>query len=360
MDSIPSRARRVSARGKEVTRAVIVEVREENLTFMAGSIAYHAFVSLLPFLLLSLFLVTTVGGEALATRVVEALVATITPAASTSSDSARSIADVLVLTARNATDSAGLSLLSVAVLVWGTLRIFRGLEQAFSDIYESEAQNTFLDQIDDAVVVFLAIGVALFVVAFVGVPSFGVADVVLRPLLSALGIGVALFPVYYVFPDEDVSVREVVPGTLVAGAGWTVLSHGFRLYTVSSSATSYGIVGAIILLITWFYFGGLVLLFGAAVNAVLAGRSEDVKDIAWGEHPGSDPGQTDARFVEPLETLQGSFDDGAEVTLETGDAVVRLPPPDEARVGVTTVERPALLGGNRESGGVVLRWDSGE
>ena len=35
-------------------------------------------------------------------------------------------------------------------------------------------------------------------------------------------------------------------------------------------------------------------------------------------------------------------------------------PPNEARVRVTTVERPAILGGSRESGTLVLRWDSRE
>lgn len=362
MSTLSSRARRASARGKEVARAVVTEVRAENITFMAGSIAYHAFVSLLPFLLLALFLLTTVGGEDVAARVIEALVANITPGSSATSGSARSIADVLVLAANNATDSAGLSLLSIAVLVWGTLRIFRGLDQAFSDIYESEAQNTFLDQIVDAVVVFGAIGVALFAVTFadtfVGGPSFGPGDVVVEPFLSVVGIGVALLPMYYIFPDENVTVREVVPGTLVAGAGWTLLSYGFQLYAASTSTSSYGIVGVIILLITWLYFGGLILLLGAAVNAVLSGRSEDVEDIAWGEHPGGDASENDAPFVNPLKKLEGSFDGDTEVTLETGDTAVQLPPPDVANVRVTTVERPALLGGNRESGEIVLRWDS--
>ena len=364
MTSASARARRIGARSKEVTLAVVTEVRAENVTFMAGSIAYHAFVSLLPFLLLTLFLLTSIGGEELAVRIIEALVANITPGASPASGSARSITDVLVLAATNATENAGLSLLSVAVLVWGTLRIFRGLDQAFSDIYESESANSFLDQVLDAVVVFGAIGVALFGVTladtFVGVPSFGVGDVVVRPLLSIVGIGVALLPMYYVFPDEDVTVREVLPGALAAGTGWTLLSYGFQLYTLSTNKTAYGIVGVVILLITWLYFGGLVLLLGAAVNAVLAGRSEDIDDLAWSEAPGGDPSGNDASFVEPLRTLEAALDADAAVTIESGDVVVQLPPPDEARVDVTTVERPRILGGDRESGEVVLRWSSRE
>jgi membrane protein len=362
MRTASSRGGRAVARCKEVARAVVVEVRSENITFMAGSIAYHAFVSLLPFLLLVLFLLTTIGSEALATRLIEALVANITPASTAAGDSARSIADVLVLAARNATENAGLSLLSIAALVWGTLRIFRGLDQAFSDIYESEAANTFLDQLFDAVAVFGAIVLALFAVTFadtfVEIPSYGPATVVVRPVLSVLAVCAALLPMFYVFPDEDVTLREVLPGTLVAATGWTLLSVGFQLYAVSTSNTSYGIVGVIILLITWLYFGGLVLLFGAAVNAVLSGRSEDVEDIAWEQAPGCDPTENDATLVAPLEDLEGSFDDGTVVRIASGDGTVELPPPDEARVTVTTVERPDVLGGSRESGEIVLRWDS--
>ena len=364
MNTASSRARRAAARGQEVPRAVVVEVRAENVTFMAGSIAYNAFLSLLPFLLLALFVVTTVGGDALASRVVESLVATITPVSAASGESARSIADVLLLAATNATESAGLSLLSIAALVWGTLRIFRGLDQAFSDIYESESANSFLDQVVDAVAVFGAIGLALFAVTLADtvleVPSLGTAGVVARPILSAVAVAVALLPMYYVFPDEDVTLREVLPGTLVAGVGWTLLSVGFQLYAASTSNTDYGIVGVIILLITWLYFGGLVLLLGAAVNAVLAGRSADVGDVAWEAAPGGDPAGNDAPFVAPLEDLQGAVDDATEVRIGSGDTTVEVPPPHETSVTVTTVERPAILGGNRESGTVLLRWDSRE
>lgn len=360
--SFTTRGRRAATRTREVTAAVVREVRAENVTFMAGSVAYHAFVSLLPFLLLTLFLLTRLGGEELATTVVEALARNLTPASDASGGPADSLASLLVEAARNATRSAGLSVVSLVALVWGVLRVFRGLDQAFSDIYESESRNTFLDQIVDGVVVFGAIGLALFAVtladAFFVVPSVGAADVLVGPLLSVVAIAVALLPMYYVFPDEAVTLREIVPGAVVAAVGWTLLSYTFRLYATTSSSSEYGIVGVVILLVTWLYFGGLTLLVGAAVNAVLAGRSDDVTDIAWG---GTDPAANDADFVAPLEELQRTVDrraPEAEVTVTVGGESVTLPAPGEATVTVSTTERPALLGGNRERGSVVLRWDS--
>ncbi|MFC7175924.1 YhjD/YihY/BrkB family envelope integrity protein [Halosegnis marinus] len=347
--STTTRGRRAATRTKEVVTAVVREVRAENVSFMAGSVAYHAFVSLLPFLLLLLLVLSRVGGERLAEEVLTAAAGYLTG----------QDVDVLVRAARSATENAGLSAVSLAVLVWGTLRIFRGLDTAFSDIYESTAANTFLDQIRDGVVVFLAVGLGITAVsvadAVLVLPGSGAVGAVVRALATVAVVAVALLPMYYVFPDEDVTVREVVPGTLVAAVGWTVLGRGFQYYAEVSSKTEYGVVGVIVLLVTWLYFTGFVLLLGAAVNAVLSGRSEDVPDIAWG---GVDPGHEDADFVAPLRDLDAALDAGGTVTVTVGDETVTLPAPDEARVAVSTVERPALLGGDRERGEVVLRWDS--
>jgi len=94
---------------------------------------------------------------------------------------------------------------------------------------------------------------------------------------------------------------------------------------------------------------------GTLLSACAGGESGE--GSGTGESTG-DPGESDAPFVAPLEDLEGSFDDATEVRIESGDATVELPLPDEAEVTVTTVERPGFLGGSRESGTVVFRWDS--
>lgn len=337
-------------RGKTVLAMIVREVRTENVTFMAGSIAYHAFVSILPFLLLMLWILSRIGSRATAIDLLTAMAGYLGP------EQIDEVVDIAV----NATETASLSVLSLAVLVWGALRIFRGLDTAFSEIYESESANTFLDQVRDGVVVFLTIGAGIGVVTvaerIVGVPSFGPAGVAVRPVLTVVAVTGALLPMYYVFPDEDVTVREVIPGSLVAAVGWTALGTVFQYYATVSAKSSYGVVGIIILVITWLYFTGFVLLLGAAVNAVLAGRSDDVPDIAWGDL--DDASSNDAAFVAALRELESAFAPDADVRVETGGTAVDLPPPDEADVSVTTVERPSFLGGSREQGRLTLRWDS--
>jgi membrane protein len=359
-EAVPARLQRAGTQTAVVVRAVVREIRTEKLTFMAGSIAFHAFLSLLPTLLLVLYLLSEFGSAALADRVLGLLVAVLTPQGLSDENSV-----ALLDLAHGAAQNASVSFVGGAVLLWGALRIFRGLDTAFSDIYESEAHNPFHDQVRDGIVVLFGVGLAVAVVAFAdAVIPFDAAGPLAGPIRllgTVVGISLAFFPLYYVFPDEDVTVREVLPGTVFAAVGWMALARLFELYvSASSTADSFGLVGSVIVLLTWLYFSGLVVLVGAAINAVLAGRSEDVANIAWGAV--EDASENDADFVASLSELEAVLDGNTSqpVTIRVGDTEVTLPPAASAHVSVTTVDRPGLLGGNRETAEVRLEWDSRE
>lgn len=84
---------------------------------------------------------------------------------------------------------------------------------------------------------------------------------------------VVFLPLYYLFPDTGVEVREVLAGAVFAALGWTVLGGLFRLYAMYVSGVSvYGLLGAVLLVLAWLYLGALLLLLGAAVNAVRSGH----------------------------------------------------------------------------------------
>lgn len=256
-------------RARSVLEAIAREFKEENISFMAGSIAYSAFVSLFPLLLLALLVATVVGGEAFAETVLDMTQQYLTPAAQ------GLVADAIT----QASGQVGFSVLGIAVLLWSVLKVFRGIDVAFSSLYHSAEQKGIISQVQNALIVLVAIGVA--VGAMIGVSAL-ITLVPNLPFVNSLSLiflvlalTVAFFPIYYVFPDVDVSVTDVLPGTIVAAIGWTLLQALFQVY-VQFTATNelYGAIGGIILLVTWLYFGSLVLLVGAAVNVVLSGRSE--------------------------------------------------------------------------------------
>jgi hypothetical protein len=48
------------------------------------------------------------------------------------------------------------------------------------------------------------------------------------------------------------------------------MQAGFQLYASVASTSAYGIVGGVILLVTWLYLAGAVMILGAVINVVLA------------------------------------------------------------------------------------------
>ena len=100
-----------------------------------------------------------------------------------------------------------------------------------------------------------------------GIPYVGF----LNPLVLVAGLTLAFFPIYYVYPDRELTALQVLPGTVFAAVGWAALQVVFQVYvSVSSTAELYGVVGAVLLVITWLYFSALLLLLGASMNVVVA------------------------------------------------------------------------------------------
>ncbi|MXV62266.1 YihY family inner membrane protein [Natronorubrum sp. JWXQ-INN-674] len=259
--------------GLSFAKTVVDGIQERNVPFMAASIAYQAFISLIPLLVLVFFLVTLVPDEEFATQVTE----------TTEGFLPESGQLLIEESLEDSPATAGSTIIGLVVLLWGSLKIFRGLDTAFSEIYGTTGDNSFIEQLRDAVLVFGAIGGALLTAAGMGiafaflpeVPGFGV----LQSLLLVVVLTAAFYPMYYYFPDaEGISKREVIPGVIVAAVGWTALQSLFRVYVALAADEGGGAVGAILLLLTWLYFGGLILLSGAVVNAVGTGYLEPGAD----------------------------------------------------------------------------------
>jgi len=62
--------------------------------------------------------------------------------------------------------------------------------------------------------------------------------------------------------------RWITPGAFVGVALWLIVSFGFRLYLgfFDSFSVTYGSLGAVIVLMLWFYLSGVAILIGGEVN----------------------------------------------------------------------------------------------
>ncbi|MEB0046307.1 MULTISPECIES: YihY/virulence factor BrkB family protein [unclassified Pseudomonas] len=98
--------------------------------------------------------------------------------------------------------------------------------------------------------------------------------------------------IYYVMPDVRQEFRFITPGSVLAVVVWIIASLGFAFYvkTFANYNAMYGSIGAIIVLLLYFYISSAVLLLGAEMNAVIEHMSTEGKD------PGEKvPGQNDEK-----------------------------------------------------------------
>jgi membrane protein len=76
--------------------------------------------------------------------------------------------------------------------------------------------------------------------------------------------------IYYFAPDVKKSHWHwLTPGAAIGIIGWLLSSIGLRIYVhlFGNFSVTYGSLGAVIILLTWFYLTGLMLLVGAEINS---------------------------------------------------------------------------------------------
>ena len=92
--------------------------------------------------------------------------------------------------------------------------------------------------------------------------------------VAAVLLLILLFSIiYYYAPDvQKKRWHWLTPGAALAILSWLVASIALRLYLhyFNSFSVTYGSLGGVIILLTWFYVTGLMLLLGAELNSEIA------------------------------------------------------------------------------------------
>jgi membrane protein len=72
-------------------------------------------------------------------------------------------------------------------------------------------------------------------------------------------------------PASDYRRRWLSPGVVIAIILWVLVSLGLRLYLhfFNSYSATYGSLGALIILMLWFYLTGAAILLGGEINCEL-------------------------------------------------------------------------------------------
>lgn len=239
---------------------ILFLARQKKIDFVAGGITYYEFLSLAPLIILVFLVLSTIGGEEMATSITLTI-----------GDFIPSIGNDIVRSILTE-DLGRSSVIGFFVLLWASLQLFRSFNIAFEQIYNTPHATTLLEEVEDAftALVTISIAVTLTVAAGIAVTAFPRIQLVgaIWILAQFTGLTIIFIPFYHVFTENNYSVKQLLPGALIAAAGWTLLQTFFSLYTHVVGGSIFSVFGGILLLVVWMYIGNILILLGAVVNLV--------------------------------------------------------------------------------------------
>jgi membrane protein len=270
------RAARRRKRLRSYLRAFWDRAYRENITGLAGMVAYNLFLALFPFALLALFIL----GQVIQSHDIEHSVST---------DLKHLFPAVKSATLTKAldgirTNSTTIGLAAALGAVWIGTSFWGAMDTAFCRIYHVECRG-WLEQKRFALA--MLVGLLLFLVASIAIPTLEsavghTADNISflahnRTIVNIAFLAAALFltfliccAIYYFVPKGHVPWSGVWPGalfvTLMTGIANAV--YPFYLAQVSSVGEVGGTVGFVLIALVWFYIISLGLMAGAVINAL--------------------------------------------------------------------------------------------
>jgi membrane protein len=182
------------------------------------------------------------------------------------------------------TASGPLFVVGLLGMLWGGSNLFGMMEQAFAVIYHTRQRDFIRQKLIAFGMVFLftilaGLGVASssLLPALKNIPylpSFLYSPTAAYIVQIIVGIvaGLILFTtIYYVIPNRKQQLRKVLPGALLAGVLFEVVTQLFPLYvTLNKGLNQYGkTFGLIFLLMTFFFFLGLITMLGVELNSII-------------------------------------------------------------------------------------------
>jgi membrane protein len=247
-------------------------------THLAAMIAYFALLSFVPLVFLALSLLGLAGRADESSFLVKEIKHALpdTP-----------IDRIVGLVHAVQDNATALGIVGGAALLWTSLSLFSVLESAFNIVY-GRPNRSFLHGKGLASLLMIGSLVTLFVALLAGslgfsalkeyVPGFtdsNAAAYVLAIGVSLIGVFVFIVSCYYVLTNAEVTVREVLPGSVLAAvlleATFQVLPIYQRYANLNPTLRAFGSPA---ILLVWLYVMSNVIVFGAELNWWRARRAE--------------------------------------------------------------------------------------
>jgi membrane protein len=260
------------------------EIRDDHVSMIAGSIAFYGLLAIFPALAAMISIWGLMFDPQQITEQLEALTSALPEgAAGILNDQARSVAEGA---------GAGVSLAAaggILLTLYSASKGMTALIEGLNMIYDEEEKRGFVKL--TAVTLLLTVGLLLVMIVTLGLVA------VLPALLGNLGLGetveslldyarwpllllvalLGLAVLYRYAPSRDEPQwRWVSPGALIATVLWLVGSIAFSIYVrnFGSYNETYGSLGAVVILLMWFWLSAFIVLLGAEINCEIERQTE--------------------------------------------------------------------------------------
>ncbi len=250
---------------------------EERGSEAAASMAYYAFFSIFPMLLVFIVVASFfVDPSMVRARLLEYLQGTLP-----------SVEDVILANIEQVLEERGqVTLIALLSLTWSSTGVFNNLAKNINRAFlQADTPGFFTGRLM-GFLIFLGLGFMMLLslgasTLFKVIPDLNlrINGVMLQEtllwrigyLLVPVLIGILMFwAIYQWVPLVWVSRRAALIGGLFGGISWELLNHGFSWYLSSGFSRYnlvYGSVGAIVALLFWIYLSGMIVLLGAHLTA---------------------------------------------------------------------------------------------
>ncbi|MCA1634648.1 MAG: YihY/virulence factor BrkB family protein [Acidobacteria bacterium] len=306
---------------KELAKRAWAEMQEDEVTGRAAQLSYYFLLALFPALL---FLTSVLGyfagedGEMRANlfRYLSAVL----PGEAT---------EIISKTVTEVTENSGGGKLSFGILatVWAASNGMGAISESLNIAYDVRETRPWWKTRLVAVELTLALSLLIITALVLVLYGHDLAELV----AGKFGLGqafewtwkIAQWPVvfgfvllgfaliYYFAPDlEDPSWKWVTPGSVIGVVLWLLISFAFKAYLsyFNSYSATYGSLGAVIILMLWFYFTGLAILVGGEINSEIehemAKRGQPDAKEKGEKSPGEKPRAGGAR-LQPTDARAG-------------------------------------------------------
>jgi len=253
---------------------------EDQVPMMASAVAFSTFLAIPATLLLALGLFTLFAEETLIDDLMERF-GTVVP-----DEAVTLVSDSLLQLQQQRSSGLLMAGVGLVLALWTTTGAVTTMMTAVNRAYDLDDERSFVRKRVTAVVLVVALGVAVLLVAgflvlgphvqrWIGEALDAERAVawtwwtVQWPVL-VLALTTAFALVFYLATDRrSRRWRFISPGAVVAVLVWLLVSTGFAVYTSQFGTynKTWGSLSVAIVTLVWLWLSAIALLFGAEVNA---------------------------------------------------------------------------------------------